>query len=1009
MTILRPCIDTNTGAPVYVIAAADTPALLKARADVVCDGTNVTGGDEVEINAALAAYGEVVLCQGTYWTGAAISMPSNTSLASLGQATIKSKDTANFANLITNSDTSGGNANLVVRNLILDANNRFSPTAGIYMKKVNRAYITDCQIKGHNNSLSFDTCTNINVIGNEIKDNISGSEAIYVLSGTNFCISRNILTNCVFAVFFHGYYSTISYNIINFTSSMGIELYGATHDVSVIGNIVTGDGTGSGTGFYCGVSDDAYACTIVGNTFMRTIEGMYVEGLYNSVIDSNVISNNKQRGLYLWSCIHTVISNNTFSDNSLAYDASYAHLYMRETNYCFITGNKFRKGTETNQASYGIEINTYGIGCTNNIIESNDFYTAGDTGDILDAGVNTRKRNNIGLAGTWLSDDISSGSGVYIVAASDTPALIKARADAICDGTADQTEINAGLAAYNTVELCEGTYTISASITIGSNQSLIGKPGTKIIAVAGASGLVMITNSNTGAGNTNILIDHLYIDGNRDNTANVKGIELVKVAVSDDLPGAVIHDVFVTDTDGSGIGLFSCFNVSLEHATVREGWNFGIYLESCASCNIIGANVEDGEGIQLVDSSKCQVEDGRVRGTNTPGVSLTTCTNCVVMGMVLTGSAASGIVDATGSDNVITGNECLDNSDYGITVESPRCSVNANICRNNTKDGIYISNAYCTVSENLCSENHQRGIYLVGATHAVVANNVCYANSQATDNTYDGIILSAADYCLVQGNVVRKGALTNHHRYGINVSAATCDGCTIEGNDLYASGDTGDLNDAGTATNKRNNIALAGGWLANDIALTALATQAAQTVNANATDGTASPTAIAIEASQIVARLAAGNLKGCSVAEIVTLLLACQTTGFTMSGDIAMGDKDITGLCEATFTEEHANTSVSGAVTINWATNGPKQKLTLEASTATTVTFTAPTGPCNLILRVIQHATGSGTITWPATVKWPESTAPTLTATGAAEDLIAFYYNGTNYYGCANLAFGVPA
>ena len=68
--------------------------------------------------------------------------------------------------------------------------------------------------------------------------------------------------------------------------------------------------------------------------------------------------------------------------------------------------------------------------------------------------------------------------------------------------------------------------------------------------------------------------------------------------------------------------------------------------------------------------------------------------------------------------------------------------------------------------------------------------------------------------------------------------------------------------------------ALAAKAPSSGIALSALATQAAQTINANATDGAASPTAIAISASQIVARLATGNIKGCSTAEIKTLLLS---------------------------------------------------------------------------------------------------------------------------------------
>ena len=73
---------------------------------------------------------------------------------------------------------------------------------------------------------------------------------------------------------------------------------------------------------------------------------------------------------------------------------------------------------------------------------------------------------------------------------------------------------------------------------------------------------------------------------------------------------------------------------------------------------------------------------------------------------------------------------------------------------------------------------------------------------------------------------------------------------------------------------------------ASNIALSALANQAAQTVNMNATDSAAAPTAVAISASQVVARLAAGNVKGASAAEMKTLL-GYYTSGDAMTGSIS--------------------------------------------------------------------------------------------------------------------------
>ena len=101
----------------------------------------------------------------------------------------------------------------------------------------------------------------------------------------------------------------------------------------------------------------------------------------------------------------------------------------------------------------------------------------------------------------------------------------------------------------------------------------------------------------------------------------------------------------------------------------------------------------------------------------------------------------------------------------------------------------------------------------------------------------------------------------------------------------------------------------------------------------------------------------------------------------------------------AVFDEEFANGSSGATATINWS-NGQKQSITLSENSV--LTFTAPAGIGNFLLRAINF--GAFTPTWPATVLWPASTEPSWTVAGT--DLIGFYYNGTNYHGAANLNFG---
>jgi len=97
-----------------------------------------------------------------------------------------------------------------------------------------------------------------------------------------------------------------------------------------------------------------------------------------------------------------------------------------------------------------------------------------------------------------------------------------------------------------------------------------------------------------------------------------------------------------------------------------------------------------------------------------------------------------------------------------------------------------------------------------------------------------------------------------------------------------------------------------------------------------------------------------------------------------------------------TFNIEHDNGNSGATDTIDWS-NGQKQKSTLTGNV--TYTFTDPNGPGNFTLRLIQDATGSRTVTWPATVKWPGGIAPVLSVSANAEDIVTLYFNGTTYYG----------
>ena len=103
------------------------------------------------------------------------------------------------------------------------------------------------------------------------------------------------------------------------------------------------------------------------------------------------------------------------------------------------------------------------------------------------------------------------------------------------------------------------------------------------------------------------------------------------------------------------------------------------------------------------------------------------------------------------------------------------------------------------------------------------------------------------------------------------------------------------------------------------------------------------------------------------------------------------------------FTQQ-AFTATDATTTIDWKL-GNKFEFTFDDESQT-FTFTAPTNPCNLLLKLIQDGvTGSYTVTWPGTVMWAGGTAPTLSTAVDSIDIVSFYWDGTNYFGVCSLDF----
>ncbi len=115
--------------------------------------------------------------------------------------------------------------------------------------------------------------------------------------------------------------------------------------------------------------------------------------------------------------------------------------------------------------------------------------------------------------------------------------------------------------------------------------------------------------------------------------------------------------------------------------------------------------------------------------------------------------------------------------------------------------------------------------------------------------------------------------------------------------------------------------------------------------------------------------------------------------GGTMTGDIDFDNNDLIGLKTACFDAVYIISSPGATPTIDW-NNGLRQKTTLSAS-VTSITFTAPPGPSNLVIVVTPNTYSMAG--FPSSVDWGDQGAPTMA--DGQRFVLMFYYDGTTYFG----------
>lgn len=395
-----------------------------------------------------------------------------------------------------------------------------------------------------------------------------------------------------------------------------------------------------------------------------------------------------------------------------------------------------------------------------------------------------------------------------VIAALNSTALSKTKADYVCAGSDDQDPINTAISSLpsggGSVLLMEGTYVIGGAILLPDNIEFSGLGISTILQLAPNQPNLqaIIENSDPASGNEFISIRNLMMDGNQANQTpgdqhygismeNVSNI-LIEGCHLKNMTGPAIY--FVTTVAGGP----SCDLVTITNNHFSDNLYEGILFSTTAA--------DPADHLTLTQNTF-----GGVSGRTC--IDLTTITNSVISHNNVNNSAIHGIqIGGVGGAlySTVSHNNCSDCTEVGLwLVGAQYTSILGNVCRGNGSYGIHLSTfmgpttLYNTIQGNVAYNNGEEGFSLNTARSTIIGN-IAYENSRDSDNTDDNILV-AGDYNTIQGNSVHQSA-NDKCRYGLRIDSGTDNivtgnQCDNGGGD--AAGD--DYSDNGTTTVNANN------------------------------------------------------------------------------------------------------------------------------------------------------------------------------------------------------------
>ena len=550
--------------------------------------------------------------------------------------------------------------------------------------------------------------------------------------------------------------------------------------------------------------------TISGNNCNGNLnEGIYLEQSWGNTISSNVCSDNVYRGIYIWYSDGTVITNNDCINNTEG------GIYVLLSNNNQLTNNTC---TFSNHSTF-----TYsgGIFLRQSI---GSAVTSNDCNNNIN-GILLRSSTNIMVSSNYCDDNLVSG--INLIQSSSNNDI----ANNTCTGNGENG-IRLDTSSNNVLDnnVCNDTPYHGICLASSSNFNTIsnntcGNNSNGIhLAFSSNNNVIEYNDLNDNTAYGIYLIEHCESNRLKNNTCSENEIGIyLYVSSSNVISNNACDDcssngIFLYQSDSntisnntdtgngdSGIRLDSSSNNTLVSNTCTGG-SYGIFLSSSSNNTLVNNNCT-GNGIDLeglcdfntisnntcsnirissgcnntVSNNTCSDSGGRgislSNGSNDNNVSNNTCSNNF-FGIFLIGDRniisdndcydnTNGISVLDGSGNAISNNKCHDNTEAGINLTSSNNVVANNDCNNN-KYGIFVQNGGDnTIANNGCSNNIY-GIYLYESSNNTVSSNTCVDNQVSI-------------YLCGSSNTVSNNNCDNSGSYGICLDQSSNN--TISNND----------------------------------------------------------------------------------------------------------------------------------------------------------------------------------------------------------------------------------